>query len=373
MNKILRCKRKILVFIICSLLLNNNLARADTFIEDENKIKNIVESYFINQFESIENGFLVKENIPINNDELKKCYTLFIKTKIDWYKKIDEDLINYDVNLKFNNIKIENEKASISVTRDLELVFKKSKNIVQQENGVEYKFILNKVNGKWYIFDEFIYDFENNRNENNISDKLKEIENINNNLDLFADQYNQILKNLNYKNGSNLKSILNKEYIINNFRRSIKYSGEEAANYAIKYALNYNMEYTNWNDNGGDCTNFVSQCVMAGGAPSSHVWSKDSNAWVRVKEFRNYFVSNKLAKEILNINNMKFNNINIGDVIQLKRWDNNIWSHSVIISHINEEGQIFVTAHSIDRLNYGLYNYFPTERYKDLRILKFTN
>ena len=32
---------------------------------------------------------------------------------------------------------------------------------------------------------------------------------------------------------------------------------------------NYNPAYSNWNNDGGDCANFVSQCIKAGGANSS--------------------------------------------------------------------------------------------------------
>lgn len=52
------------------------------------------------------------------------------------------------------------------------------------------------------------------------------------------------------------------------FRQS-KYSSIDAVNYAVKYALTPNPAYRYFplvNDTSGDCANFISQCLRAGGA-----------------------------------------------------------------------------------------------------------
>ena len=46
-----------------------------------------------------------------------------------------------------------------------------------------------------------------------------------------------------------------------------KYDRDAAVAYAQKYALNYNPEYNDYTNGGGDCMNFVSQCIHAGGMP----------------------------------------------------------------------------------------------------------
>lgn len=43
------------------------------------------------------------------------------------------------------------------------------------------------------------------------------------------------------------------------------YDYEAAVEYANTYALSYNNKYGDWTDYGGDCANFVSQCLYAGG------------------------------------------------------------------------------------------------------------
>ena len=43
-----------------------------------------------------------------------------------------------------------------------------------------------------------------------------------------------------------------------------KYERKKAIQYAQKWALKRNPNYYNYDDIGGDCTNFVSQCIYAG-------------------------------------------------------------------------------------------------------------
>lgn len=48
------------------------------------------------------------------------------------------------------------------------------------------------------------------------------------------------------------------------------YLREKAVAYATTYALTPNPQYRYLpivNNNGGDCTNFISQCLLAGGTP----------------------------------------------------------------------------------------------------------
>ena len=40
---------------------------------------------------------------------------------------------------------------------------------------------------------------------------------------------------------------------------------QKAVKYALKHAHNYNPEYKDWDGEGGDCANFVSQALRAGG------------------------------------------------------------------------------------------------------------
>lgn len=42
------------------------------------------------------------------------------------------------------------------------------------------------------------------------------------------------------------------------------YNREAAVKYAVEWAYRRNQEYYDFEQIGGDCTNFVSQCILAG-------------------------------------------------------------------------------------------------------------
>ena len=46
---------------------------------------------------------------------------------------------------------------------------------------------------------------------------------------------------------------------------ALSYDTGAALNYARTYCKNYNPHYNNYRHSGGDCANFVSQCLKAGG------------------------------------------------------------------------------------------------------------
>ena len=49
--------------------------------------------------------------------------------------------------------------------------------------------------------------------------------------------------------------------------RTVNYQRDKAVEYAREYALNYNENDYSFASGGGDCMNFVSQCIHAGGMP----------------------------------------------------------------------------------------------------------
>lgn len=87
---------------------------------------------------------------------------------------------------------------------------------------------------------------------------------------------------------------------------SIPYDREVAAAYAARYALNCNPSFGNWTKSGGDCANFVSQCLYAGGMPMKRIgprqWYYDtpnagyteaSSSWKGAQSLRMFLKYNK--------------------------------------------------------------------------------
>ena len=66
------------------------------------------------------------------------------------------------------------------------------------------------------------------------------------------------------------------------------YNPAGAIAYAQQWATARNPAFSDYTGRGGDCANFVSQCLMAGGMPTDGTWYKDSKAWIAVIAMSNW-------------------------------------------------------------------------------------
>lgn len=145
--------------------------------------------------------------------------------------------------------------------------------------------------------------------------------------------------------------------------RTIVYDRTAAKDYARRWALGRNPRYYDFTNIGGDCTNFVSQCIYAGAGVMNYTpdvgWYFRSlydraAAWTGVEYLYNFLTTNQsvgpFATEVTE------SEIQPGDVIQLgDRYGD--YYHSLIVMSIFPE--ILVSAHTNDALNRRLssYNY----------------
>ena len=70
---------------------------------------------------------------------------------------------------------------------------------------------------------------------------------------------------------------------------SLSYDRNAAISYARKYCSNYNSNYQNYQYDGGDCANFVSQCMIAGGMDfrsCSVSWIDDYGCLPKVRDLK---------------------------------------------------------------------------------------
>ena len=142
----------------------------------------------------------------------------------------------------------------------------------------------------------------------------------------------------------------------------LDYNRDLAVEYAKKYALKYNPNYFHFDGIGGDCTNFISQCLLAGGCKMNYDkyygWfyiNKDnrSPSWTSVKYLQRFLLDNKspgIKAKILPIQQLE-----IGDSIQIRQ-NPNEFNHSVIITKITPR-EIYVSAHSYNAVDKPLSNY----------------
>jgi len=146
-----------------------------------------------------------------------------------------------------------------------------------------------------------------------------------------------------------------------NIPRQNNYSGINAANYATKYALNPNPAYkyfSIYGNIGGDCTNFISQCLIAGGAKmayNSQPWWYNGKAWSLSWSVANllYLCITKRAK--LRLPGLKgvevadFSELELGDLIMYED-SKGIVYHSAIITSFDSDYPL-VSQHSYNELN----------------------
>lgn len=145
------------------------------------------------------------------------------------------------------------------------------------------------------------------------------------------------------------------------------YDRQAAVRYAHRWALDRNPKYYDFEDLGGDCTNFCSQVIHAGGAPMKidkrngwYYLSLNSRypSWTGVEFLYRFLVTNKgrgpQGEEVSSAE------IEIGDVIQLDFPHNDVFNHSPVVVSNPEPGninRILVSTHTIDRDNYPLIFY----------------
>jgi hypothetical protein len=150
----------------------------------------------------------------------------------------------------------------------------------------------------------------------------------------------------------------------------ISYNRTRAVSYAKTWAMKRNPNYLNFDQLGGDCTNFASQCIFAGSGVMNYTpvlgWyynsSQDRTAsWSGVQYLANFLISNKgvgpYATEVHQ------EQLEIGDIIQLGSNEREFY-HSSVVTSI-EKDTILVCAHSYDAYMRPLSTY----TYETIRFL----
>ena len=151
-----------------------------------------------------------------------------------------------------------------------------------------------------------------------------------------------------------------------------KYNREAAAQYAMKWALSRNTAYRDYENWGGDCTNFISQCVHAGGITFDHdgnnilkqwYWYSDMNrtpSWTAAEPFYKYIIGNNSSDTHnfgIYAEEVDYYDLEVGDIVQLV-YEDNLAYHTMIISDVILDGNFLVDylicQHTYDLLNYPL-------------------
>ena len=149
----------------------------------------------------------------------------------------------------------------------------------------------------------------------------------------------------------------------------ILYDRDAAVAYAVRYAIDYNPAFGNWAKAGGDCANFVSQCLYAGGLPMKRTglrqwyydtpnarYTKATSSWKGAQSLRVFLKHNqeepKLPIEFLSTPY----GLQKGDIVWALNDDGTSKAsktahHVVMVDHVTPDGEIFIHGHTANKRN----------------------
>ncbi|MGW1714369.1 amidase domain-containing protein [Streptomyces sp. NPDC002156] len=141
------------------------------------------------------------------------------------------------------------------------------------------------------------------------------------------------------------------------------------ATYAEKYWSTYNPDYPNFNGHGagGDCTNFVSQSLKAGGWKHAPGYVYDYTKWfgnaeiqsdsfVGVNEWSWFAQNSKRTTSLANVFQM-----DVGDVLQMDFERDGSKDHTMIVTYRDAQGVPYLTYHSANTYRRSLTSIIASE------------
>ena len=162
------------------------------------------------------------------------------------------------------------------------------------------------------------------------------------------------------------------------------YDRASVLRYAARWARDRNPLFYNFTEVGGDCTNFVSQSVLAGSCVMNFTpdfgWyylsvENRAPAFTGVQAFWDFFTG---APDFAAVNGgagpfgreVASDEVVPGDVIQLGRADGSYY-HTLLLTDVRD-GELLVSAHSNDAYNRPLSSYnAPLIRYLHIEGVRF--
>ncbi len=167
------------------------------------------------------------------------------------------------------------------------------------------------------------------------------------------------------------------------------YDRQKAADYGYEWVsadkIVRNPAYTAYDDYGGNCNNYISQCLFAGGIPmdysgdyqwkyysdevnEAHAAAGRTPSWTSVDGFYNY-CKNNTGSGLVALTDCELYSGEVGDIVQISCYGE--WDHSVIITKViyDENGNpidFLVNSNTSDKGGYPLSAYEA----KQLRLIK---
>lgn len=159
----------------------------------------------------------------------------------------------------------------------------------------------------------------------------------------------------------------------------LPYNRGAALAYAAEWALKRNPAFYDYSELGGDCTNFASQVLLAGGASMNYQpvlgWyyidaNRKSPSWTGVDFLYQFLVSNR-TKGPFGIE-ANPTNVEVGDLIQLSFQGGSHFNHTLVITKLDpplDIEHIYISTHTFDRYNANLAKTFVWKQIRLIHII----
>lgn len=157
-------------------------------------------------------------------------------------------------------------------------------------------------------------------------------------------------------------------------RQALSRGAQDALNYAAQYCgaapgcgnqMRYNPKFEDYNWNGGDCSNFISQVLKAGGFAETSTWKWDRHSkegspnWVNATRLAHFLTDSgraqiiahgtfaELAKPVGPEHLSAIHQLQLGDLISY--YERHRTVHFAIVAGFDPDGYPLVISHSADR------------------------
>lgn len=292
-------------------------------------------------------------------------------------RSFDMKLSNVKYDLNYKTYSVNNDIYKVELTENGYYNFNFMKDIRSKVYGIQNTFEIVKVNGEYKIksydkVQDFYVMIKNTFKDDD--DYKKELDNIKSNFLSKVKEEQSKLKT-EYSDKNNYK--ITKEY-------DHEYNRDEAVSYVKKYVKERNSEWAKYDDVGGNCQNYASQMLIAGGIPMDYdgditvQWKHYSStvnesqtkkgrsySWTGVGYFYTYAKNNKGFGLVAQVDANYYSALK-GDVVQVGY--NNEYRHTAVVVDLakDENGNIvdlIINSNTINMENFPLQGYvYPMKR-----------
>ncbi|MFW2488296.1 hypothetical protein D2A34_08210 [Clostridium chromiireducens] len=310
-----------------------------------------------NNLESLSNNVVALNSYLQEEIYLKKLFDF------RWRKKLNSSFENFHFDYSYDLVEEYSNLIKVKLNLKIFFTIKDSNALINSACVHEYIIILENLHNKYKI--HLLIENEENPILYNyiLSTSISLIDNS-----IFT-KTQSIYFDKNSKMDSLYESFVstviqpNQKYM---HRNNSIFDIEKACAYAETYALKPNPIYKSFDGIGGDCTNFMSQILYAGGFKENSIWKPYTNPWIRVEDLYSYLTSQKLGIKLPDDSYL-----DRGCLIQFYTPSIGRYFHNGFITYKLQNNDCLYCCHSYNKLNYPLSEIYP-HKYPKLRALKLS-